>query len=203
VEERIRGANTADALVGRLARGDLGALSALYDRYARDIYAVAAHALGRGPAEEVVQDVFVRVWQRASQFEAARGSGAAWIMAIARHRIVDELRRRGRRREVLDTIDDLLERPVDHGLVVHEETPEDGRRREVLDAVRQLPEEQRHVILLAYFGGLTQAEIARELECPLGTVKKRTRLALQKLRASLAERPLVQVLERGVSEEQR
>src|ERR671910_801116 len=94
VDDRINGAATDAALVGGLARGDLVAFDALYDRYARDVYAVAAHSLGRESAEEVVQDVFVRVWERASQFDAARGSAGAWLMGIARHRIVDEIRRR-------------------------------------------------------------------------------------------------------------
>jgi RNA polymerase sigma-70 factor (ECF subfamily) len=200
VEDGIQGAATDAALVGRLAHGDLVALGALYDRYARDIYAVAAHALGRGAAEEVVQDVFIRVWQRAPQFDAGRGSGGAWIMAIARHRIVDELRRRGRRGAAVDTIDELLAGAEDPDADVEEQASAHEEREHILEALRELPEEQRRVIVLAYFGGLTQSEIAQELGCPLGTVKKRTRLALQKLRASLAERPLVEVLERGVSE---
>jgi RNA polymerase sigma-70 factor (ECF subfamily) len=203
VDDRIDGAVTDAALVGRLAHGDVAAFGTLYDRYARDVYAVAAHALGREPAQEVVQDVFVRVWQRASQFDPARGSAAAWIMAIARHRVVDEIRRRGPPRVSLDAIDDLLAGAEDPGADVEEEARVQGQRSEILAAVRELPEEQRRVIVLAYFGGLTQAEIAQMLGCPLGTVKTRTRLALQKLRASLAERPLVEVLEGEVSEQRR
>jgi RNA polymerase sigma-70 factor (ECF subfamily) len=200
VEDRIQSAAPDAALVGRLADGDLVAFGALYDRYARDIYAAAAHALGRGAAEEVVQDVFVRIWQRASQFDAERGTGSAWIMAIARHRIVDEIRRRGRGPAAVDTIDELFAGAQDPDADVEEEAWAHEERGEILSAVRELPEEQRRVILLAYFGGLTQSEIAQELGCPLGTVKKRTRLALQKLRASLAERPFVEVLKGGVSE---
>jgi RNA polymerase sigma-70 factor, ECF subfamily len=197
------GAVSDAALIGRVAEGDLAAFGALYDRYARDVYAFAAHALGRGPAEEVAQDVFVRVWQRAAQFDAARGSVAAWIMAIARHRIVDELRHRGGEHAVLNTIDELLAGAEDPDADLEEATWSHERRRGLLEAVRELPEEQRRVLLLAYFGGLTQSEIAAELGCPLGTVKKRTRLGLQKLRASLSEGPFVELLEGQVSERRR
>jgi RNA polymerase sigma-70 factor (ECF subfamily) len=198
-----KGSANDAALVGRLAHGDLVALDALYDRYARDIYAVAAHSLGRGPAEEVVQDVFVRVWTRAAQFDSRRGSVRAWIMAIARHRIVDEIRRGDRHRAAVDAVDEILAGVEDPDVDVEEEAWVRQQRGEILGAVRALPEEQRRVIALAYFGGLTQSEIAEELRCPLGTVKKRIHLGLQKLRASLAERPLVQLVEEGVSERRR
>jgi RNA polymerase sigma-70 factor (ECF subfamily) len=199
VEDGSQGGETDAALIGRLAHGDLVAFGALYDRYARDVYATAAHSLGRGPAEEVVQDVFVRVWQRAPQFDSQRGSGGAWIMAIARHRVVDEIRHRQRHDAAVDTIDEVLASTEDHDADVEGEAWAHEQRVQILEAVRELPEEQRRVIVLAYFGGLTQSEIAQELGCPLGTVKKRTRLALQKLRASFADRPLVGVLEGGVS----
>ena len=186
-----------------MAAGDLAAFGVLYDRYARDVYPFAAHALGRGPAEEVAQDVFVRIWQRAAQFDAARGSVAAWIMAITRHRVVDELRRSGRRVSAVETIDELLTSAEDPGADVEEHAWLRERRRVVLNAVRELPDEQRRVIMLAYFGGLTQTEIAHELGCPLGTVKKRIRLAFEKLRASLGEQVHVEVIERGLSEHRR
>jgi len=200
VEDRNQGAPTDAALVGRLADGDVVALETLYDRYARDVYAIAAHSLGRGAADEVVQDVFVRIWKRATQFDARRGSGRTWIMAIARHRIVDEIRRRNRRQAAVDAIDDLLAGAADPDVDVEEEAWAREQRGEILRAVRALPADQRRVIVLAYFGGLTQSEIAEELGWPLGTVKKRTRLALQKLRASLADTPLVGLVEGGVSE---
>lgn len=147
----------------------------------------------------MTQDVFFRVWQRAFQFDPARGSVAAWVMTITRHRVVDEFRQRGRSRAALDAIEELLAGAEDPGADVEEEASAHERRRLVLDAVRELSEEQRQVIVLAYFGGLTQSEIAHELGWPLGTVKKRTRLALEKLRASLREPSRVEVLERGVS----
>lgn len=203
MEDRNQGPAREAALISQVAAGDLAAFDALYDRYARDVYAFAAHALGRGPAEEVAQDVFVRIWQRAAQFDAARGSVASWIMAIARHRIVDELRQSGGRHAVLDTIDELLAGAEDPDADIEEAAWSHERRRGLLDAVRELPEEQRRVLVLAYFGGLTQSEIAEEVGCPLGTVKKRTRLGLQKLRASLRDRPLVELLEGETSEQRR
>jgi RNA polymerase sigma-70 factor (ECF subfamily) len=203
VERRDQDAAREAALIVRVAGGDLAAFDALYDLYARAVYAFAAHALGRVPAEDVAQDVFVRIWQRASQFDAARGSVAAWIMAIARHRIVDEIRRGSGRHAVLDTIDEFLAGAEDPGADIEEAAWSHERRRELLVAVRELPEEQRRVLVLAYFGGLTQSEIAEELGCPLGTVKKRARLGLQKLRASFTEEPLVELLEGEVSERRR
>ena len=124
-------------------------------------------------------------------------------MAIARHRIVDELRHRGGEHAVVDTIDELLAGTEDPDADLEEATWSHERRRGLLGAVRELPEEQRRVLLLAYFVGLTQAEIAAELGCPLGTVKKRTRLGLQKLRASLSEGPFVELLEGQVAERRR
>lgn len=84
-----------ERLVACVARGDVHALSALYDRYARVVYAFAAHAIGRSEAEEVVQEVFVRLWGRAAQFDDERGSFSTWLMAIVRYRVIDELRRQG------------------------------------------------------------------------------------------------------------
>jgi RNA polymerase sigma-70 factor (ECF subfamily) len=201
LEDRVQGEASDAALVEGLAHGEVAALSTLYDRYAGEVYAFAAHALGRGPAEEVAQDVFVRVWQRASQFDSARGSVAAWIMGITRYRVVDELRQHGRRVAAADAIDELLTGVEDPGADVEEMAWAGARRRLVLSAIRELPEEQRRVILLAFFCGLTQSEIAEELGCPLGTVKTRIRLAVRKLRASLREQPLVQVIETRVSEQ--
>jgi RNA polymerase sigma-70 factor (ECF subfamily) len=202
VEDRRKAEATEAALVRQLARGDLAAFGVLYDRYARAVYAFAAHALGRATADEVTQDVFVRVWQRAPQFDADRGSVPAWIMAIARHRIVDEIRR-SRRRVAYESIDTLLGGVEDPDADIEEAAWSLERRRKILAAVRDLPAEQRQVLVLAYFGGLTQSEIAAELGCPLGTVKKRSTLGLQKLRASLAEEPFVGLLEERVSEQRR
>jgi RNA polymerase sigma-70 factor, ECF subfamily len=176
-------------LAARVARGDVGAFAVLYERYARVVLAMAAHTVGRTDAEEVVQDVFLRLWNRAGQFDPTRGSFAAWFMTIARHRVVDELQRRRRGPVAAEAVDELLSdnesvELVDEGSMTD--------RRFVLDAVRELPEEQRQVLVLAYFGGMSQSEIAAHLDLPLGTVKTRIRLGLQKLRASLEAVPAVE-----------
>lgn len=178
---------TDEALAARVVARDADALGTLYDRYAPAIYAMAAHALGAAEAEEVVQEAFLRLWQRASQFDSSRGRFGAWFMSIARHRVLDELRRRGeaaRMRAADSAVRSLAERvdatvDVEHDAWLREETT--ALRRALLT----LPEEQQRVLLLAYFGGLSQSTMARMLGWPLGTVKKRIRLGLQKLRAAL------------------
>src|SRR5918994_7403457 len=87
-------ARSDDSLAERVAHGDLAAFEALYDRYVREVHALAAHVLGRAAAEEAVQDIFLRLWERAGQFEPRRGSFGGWFMSLARHRVIDEIRRR-------------------------------------------------------------------------------------------------------------
>jgi RNA polymerase sigma-70 factor (ECF subfamily) len=183
-------------LVDRVALEDMAALRQLYTRHARTVYVMAAHAVGPTAAEEVVQDVFVTLWRRAGRFDPARGSLSAWLMAIARHRVLDELASRRRGAEAVANIEHLLAAAADRA-----PQPEDhAERRERGEAVRRalhtLPAEQRQVLVLAYFGGLSQAEMARRLGVPLGTVKKRVRLGLRKLRASLVGEPAVDMQER-------
>ncbi len=174
-------------LVERVSRGDVEALSLLYDRHARAVYAFAAHAIGRSDAEEVVQDCFVRLWRRAGQFDARRGSFTAWFMAIAQNRVVDELRRRGKGRIAAEQIESVLMEAVDPAADPEEEAWQRTQSDRLVQALRELPAEQRRVLVLAYFGGLSQSEIAVGLGLPLGTVKKRIRLGLQKLRTAFAE----------------
>ena len=173
-----------ESLIERVTRQDVKALAALYDRYAQTVYAVALNVLGAGGAEDVVQDVFIRLWGKADQFDPQRGTFKSWFMSMARNCAVDKLRRRGREQRMLVAarVDAILrqasiEDPVEKVWVRE-------HRRYLLQALRALPAEQRHAIILAYFGGLSQSEIATELGWPLGTVKKRIRLALQKLRGA-------------------
>ena len=176
-----------EALAVRVCRRDPAALAHLYDRYARAVYALAAHTLGPGDAEEVVQDVFLTLWSKAEQFDPARSAFGAWFMAIARHRVLDELRRRGyqRRLRAAEAVDRALAQAVDPALSVEDEVWQRESGAAVLRALQRLPEEQRRVLVLGYFGGLSHAAMASHLGWPLGTVKKRIRLGLQKLRAAL------------------
>lgn len=184
-----------EALIARVAEGDRAALEALYDRYARTIYVFAAHVLDRPTAEEVVQEVFVILLRKAAQFDPNRGAFRIWLMAIARNRIVDELRRRRRERgaTVTGPIEELLAETPDTTADVADTATARASSDGVLRALKTLPPEQRRVVLLAYFGGLTHAGIAKALGCPLGTVKKRIRLGMRKLRKAMAEEEVVAV----------
>jgi len=178
-----------EALAERVAERDIDAFAMLYDRYAPRVFAWAARALGPSDAEDVTQDVFLRLWDRAGRFDATRGRFGAWFAAVAKHEVSGRLRRRSRQDRIVASkdIDELL------GAVPDDESAPEARawmneRDAVLaGAVRALPVEQRRVIVMSYFGGLSQSEIAATLAAPLGTVKKRTSLALAKLRRALGD----------------
>jgi RNA polymerase sigma-70 factor, ECF subfamily len=177
------------ALAARVAERDVDAWSELYDRYAPAVYATAAHMLGRDHAEEIVQEAFLRLWHKAEQYDATRGTFAAWLLAIVRHRVCDELRHRGieERLLVAGDVEQLIAETSDPVADVEDAVARRERGTRVLRALRSLPPEQRRVLVLAYFGGgLTQRSIAEYLGWPLGTVKKRTTLGLEKLRVQLA-----------------
>ncbi len=172
-------------LLHAIARGDDSSLATLYDRYSAILLGLMLRILHSRPeAEDVLQEVFLQVWRRAADFDEARGRGFTWLVTLARSRAIDRLRSldaRGRaataaQREVqadtADATDDVL----------HAE-----QRTVVLAALAQLPEEQRRALLLAYFDGLTQSEIAAHLQQPLGTIKTRMRSGLIKLRELLRE----------------
>ena len=178
-----------EALVERVRRQDVTAFGLLYDRYARLVYVLAVTALDRAEAEEIVQEVFLRLWRKADQFQPERGPFGAWFMTIARHRVWDVLRRLHREpslsAEVIDQL--LMESAIGVGNVEEEAWSQEVGEA-VLHALQGLPAEQRRALVLAYFGGLSQSSIAEHLGWPLGTVKKRIRLGLQKLRTALAAR---------------
>lgn len=178
-------------LVERVRRGDQRAFEALYDRYADIVFSLTARMLEREAAQEVVQEVFLTLWRKAERFEPARGSFSSWLLRIAHHRAIDELRR-GRRRPQAQTLstEDFnfrLEELPDTTPSADERIQAEVRGAAVAKVLSLLPLKQREVILLAYFQGLTQAEIAAKLSIPLGTVKKRIRLGLQKLKSYLAQ----------------
>jgi RNA polymerase sigma-70 factor, ECF subfamily len=190
---RITPEPSDEALVTRVAHGDLTAYSMLYDRYDRPVYAMAAHLLGSAEAEEVVQETFLRLWRSAAQFDETRGRFAPWLLAIARHEVLARLRRRTQeqRLALAEDIDRLIATAPDPAIDVEEQVWRRERGDLILQALNELPPEQRRVLVLAYFGELSQSTIAASLGWPLGTVKKRVRLGLQKLRQALAPRDVV------------
>jgi len=205
VDDRHPSNSDAD-LVSAVAGGSQDALATLYDRYADGIFAAAVRLSGdRGVAEEVVQETFLALWNRAELFDPGTASLNAWLRAIARNRTVDRLRAAGRRPSLVsfgatagdDQLDsDVFDRLVVGGGLVGEgragpdpEVAADVRevRATLRDAIALMPDVERLVILLAYQEELTQAEIADRLGWPLGTVKTRTRRALARLRAVLGD----------------
>jgi RNA polymerase sigma-70 factor (ECF subfamily) len=190
--DALTGEESDETLAARVAERDVAAFGLLFDRYAQTIYVFAAHLLGTADADEIVQEVFLRFWNRASQFDPLRGSFRGWFMAIARHQILNQLRRRSQEQRILaaDAIDRVLAEAADPAVDVEEAAGLHERQESVLRALGELPHEQRRALVLAYFGGLSHSAIAQLLGLPLGTVKKRIQLGMQKLRAALAQHGL-------------
>jgi RNA polymerase sigma-70 factor, ECF subfamily len=187
VRGQLRTSMTPDhALLQRMAARDERALGELYDRHGRTAYALVYAIVGeRADADEVVADVFKQAWHSAAQFEPARGSVGSWLATIARTRALDLVRARGRRSRVLERAalfseDGVVAEPPDR------DVERADARRLVTRALADLSAPQRRAIELAYFGGLTQSEIAAQLGEPLGTVKTRIRDGMAKLRTLLA-----------------
>ena len=177
-----------DSLMRLINRRQETALSELYDRYSRLVYSIALNALGDpGEAEEIVQDVFFRVWERAETYQSEQGKVVAWLARIARNRSIDQIRRQKVRIDASSVAwEDLIVEPADEQDTEWEVELRQQQQRLRL-AVAQLPPEQKEVLSLAYFQGLSHQEIADRLGQPLGTVKTRLRLAMQKLRDLLTE----------------
>ena len=176
------------ALLRAMARKEEWALSELYDRYATVLYSLALKILGEAaPAQDVLQEVFLSAWRKAELYDQKRGNVGAWLIVLCRNLAIDHYRAKMR----------LASRFVDleaagELLIEHSGDPasaaiaaEEGRR--LREALEQLPAEQKQVIEMAYFQGMSQAEIAEATGAPLGTVKTRTRQAMLKLREALAE----------------
>lgn len=172
-------------LVARVRSRDRAALEVLYDRYARSVYSLALSILhDPGAAEEVTQELFLYVWQYPQLYDAARGPFGPWLLRSARNRAIDVLRRRARERQLSWRLEMTTH-------VSDQNDPDDTALQDeavarVRQALAELDSGLRQVIELAYFGGLTQREIAERLGVPLGTVKTRVRTALQRLAAALA-----------------
>ena len=170
-------------------RRDPDAFAVLYDRHGGAAYSLAHRIVGDPAiAEDVTQEAFISVWRSGARFDAARGSVRSWTLGIVRNRAIDALRRVSGSAPKLNLDDDaLLESQTSEELTDSEAIRRETARR-VRGALRELPDEQSEVIGLAYFGGFTHTEIAEMLGMPLGTVKGRMRLGLEKIRNTLAER---------------
>jgi RNA polymerase sigma-70 factor, ECF subfamily len=177
-----------EELMPLVGRRDPEAFEVLYDRHGGAAYSLAYRIVGdRAAAEEVTQEAFISVWRSGARFDAARGSVRSWLLSVVRNRAIDFLRSRAGRAPKLDFDDDsaLEQRPA------RERTEEEALRRETAAELRgalgKLPGEQSKVIELAYFGGFSHSEIAQILGLPMGTVKGRMRLGLEKIRGEIAE----------------
>jgi RNA polymerase sigma-70 factor, ECF subfamily len=173
------------ALVGRIAAGDTDALAELYDRYAGLLLALGRRVLNdASDAEDVLQEVFLQVWNQASRYERSRSSVSTWLTLITRSRAIDRLRTR----QVADRTANTLQQ---QNLLTHTSPEGMGsvlslqRRKRLRQELQELPPEQAQVLELAFYQGMTQSEIAQAMDIPLGTVKTRALLAMKKLRKAL------------------
>jgi RNA polymerase sigma-70 factor, ECF subfamily len=177
-----------EELMPWIAKKDAEAFEVFYDRHGGVSFSLAYRILGdRTAAEDCIQEAFISIWRSGARFDSTRGSVRSWTLSIVRNRAIDALRSKAGKAPKLTFDDDaILEaREAD------ERTEDEAMRHETADEVRgalsNLPDDQSKVIQLAYFGGFSQSEIANMLQVPLGTVKGRMRLGLEKIRGELAE----------------
>ncbi len=184
----VNGSNAEDvALMRRIVQADETALGALYDRWVRSLYSLVLHLL-KDPdeAEDVVEETFWQAWRKADSYEPSRGAVSTWLLTIGRRKALDRLRARKRSKE--DVIGDnraFADLPSNAPDPASEVEGAE-LREQMRTALNELPDEQREVLELGYFSGLSQSEIADATGQPLGTVKTRMRLAMQKLREPLS-----------------
>ena len=173
-------------LLKKIAGRDTLALSELYDAYSTPIFSLATRIL-RDPqeAEGVLQQVFLSVWDKADQYRSEKGKVSTWLFTIARNLAIDALRKKSRTREWVPDHD--LDQVADRseGKNPLSEYIQDERRRLILEALKDIPQDQRTAVYLAYYDGLSHRQIAQTLDQPLGTVKTRIQLGLYKLRQAL------------------
>ena len=174
-EPMTNGTMTDGELIARVGDGDANAFELLYRRYSRPVFALALRRLGdRGRAEDAVQETFASIWRSAGSYRQDRGPGAPWLYAVARNAIVD--RRRTLGPPPAESVDEAADEPGPE-----ERAEASWTAWRIHRALAELPEQERKLIELAYWGGLSQSEIAEFLDMPLGTVKTRTRSALSRL----------------------
>jgi RNA polymerase sigma-70 factor (ECF subfamily) len=175
-------------LMPLIGNKDPEAFEVFYDRHGGAAYSLAYRIVGEpGAAEDVTQEAFISLWRSGARYDRARGGVRSWMLSIVRNRAIDSLRAGSSKAPKLTYDDDavLEQRPADE--LTEEEAMRHETASEVRGALQQLPGDQSKVIELAYFGGFSQSEIARMLEVPLGTVKGRMRLGLEKIRGEIAE----------------
>lgn len=176
ISETAIGSMEDTELLSRVGQGDENAMESVFRRYSGPVYSVALRILhDSGQAEDVMQEIFLKLWRRPAAFVQTRGSLGAWLVVVTRNRAIDYLRRR----KLTDSVDDVvLASPVN----VSDEAERNAMMEKVRGVLANLPQEQRKSLELAYFEGLTHAEIASRTGDPLGTVKTRIRQALISLR---------------------
>lgn len=175
-----------EQLIAQVAHGDTAAYEMLYDRYSSVVMGFALKITGdRSLAEEILQETFWRVWRKADLFQTQRGAFTSWFFGIARNLSIDILRRQRTEVQPADESDQMIEQTADPSLDVPETAWVRVKHQQMRAAIESLPTDQRYVIELAYFRGMTRQEIARATGEPLGTIHTRARLALQKLRDQL------------------
>ena len=170
-------------LIERISIQEKPALEALYGRYMSPVYSLAMFMLKQQAlAEEATQDIFLNIWLKAGSFKSDRGQPKAWIMSVAHHKIVDVIRSRRRAIVMTDPADyEILEQRPSAGASTEEQVERILERERIMRTLATILEPQREAIMLAYFEGYSQSEMAGRLNQPLGTVKTRVRLAMQKL----------------------
>ena len=180
---RVGGFERDTEFAAALKGGSAQALESLYDRYSRLAFGLAFRIMNdSGAAEDVVQEAFVNAWRNANAYDPGRGSLRSWLLTIVRNRAIDQLR--GSRQRVTEAPLEGDERQAGSA-DVFDLVSAQAERREIRDGVAALPEAQRRTLELAYFGGLTHVEIALRMGVPLGTVKGRMRIGLERLRRYL------------------
>jgi RNA polymerase sigma-70 factor (ECF subfamily) len=175
-------------LIGRAAQGEARALEVLYERYSGVVFSFALRIVADRPlAEEILQEAFFRAWQQGSNFSTGRGTFITWLLSITHNLSIDEIRRRRRRPQKADSEEpeQVLAAVPDTSVGVEDEVWLGALRETIGEALAGLPPAQREAIEMAYFRGMTQREIAEALGEPLGTIKTRMRLGLQKLKDAL------------------
>ena len=170
-------------LLTEIAKKETWALSVLYERYSARLYGLALKILkDESLAQDVVQDIFLKVWQNADKFEKSRGSAIAWLMILCRNRSIDKLRQREKSTKRSTVFNEELNIATSFFENPQETVEQNELQKTITNALSQLPQEQRTAIEMAFYQGFSQSEISDELKVPLGTIKTRIRLGMQKLR---------------------